>query len=281
MLDRLLPAVWDVDRLNSWVRSESYRRILLGGPKKTIYWLKRKALIAAHEAGLCEHRKIRVEIACRTCGGTGVWQSYDPDGYSERCNKCNGRGEVKLYFLETRIHGRTCWHTPQHQVPHALYRGLPSWLDCSLETSYDDLWELETDWRPNQSGGDMEPHEVAKAFCEAEAVFSLPEVRRGYGYSVDEVKDIRHYRLFVGRTDLCHVCLEPAPQSINIGMRWQGVQWTERCCDDCWERRQKRGIRVDEPRTPPAALIAHPDIQRWIELHPTEPKPENRNTGNL
>ena len=238
-MQQLLPAVWATDRLNSWVRSESHRQSY-SSAKFAVYWLKKQALLAADAAGLCEHRKVRVRVKCRNCGGSGY---YDPDTGRE-CYTCDTAGTVNLSFLETRIHGLYCWHTPFQNL-FALSR--PLWQRFTEERG-----ELVTDWQPNQTGRDLTALEVVEAFNLAEALWpDGPE----------------EYRLPVGRIfSGCRCCGEEPTVFIPVtrcALSWE-VPFCQPCVDaHTWYVLKTRHSLESVPRE----LVNTPAVREWMLRH--------------
>lgn len=149
-------ALFALDRLNSWLRSEdSFWCPACSTFKSVIYWTKTQAILAASKEWHIGMRRIMVQKPCRRCGGTGLWLPdyyYDESGRREGgkpCRGCRATGTAKLLFIETTI-GPLRWHTPAEK-----------WCMSSLDvyvpfkSYYPDGYEyyaLSTDWEPNQKG---------------------------------------------------------------------------------------------------------------------------------
>lgn len=116
--DLLWAAVCAMSRVNSWVRSPSFRE-QSGNLRRAIYADKDSLLRFAEEAELAaEERNVYVDATCRKCGGSGKY--VDRAGYRwDHCRACDNTGKVRLPFREaTLAHaGETfVWHRPGYRT---------------------------------------------------------------------------------------------------------------------------------------------------------------------
>jgi hypothetical protein len=272
-LVRLQDAVLAVDRLNSWVRSESYRN--RGAGKEFIYFLKRQSLKALDAWSISHaqdeewenrlylsHSIVVVPSVCRTCGGDGIWRDWESDATGP-CRNCRQTGQRVLTFVETTASvGWICrrvliaWHTPPDDWP----------------LTRPDCWPSETRWRPNQKGADLTPAEVAAALNIAEVYFPDRPGRRWTrdGYEYDPAK----YSLDVGETERrCHFCGTEGSEGNVItryGCSRHGVCWSDHACRECRDKSDRRNpgkAAIFDEFAFPAALASDPAIVAWRERH--------------
>ncbi|MEW6735019.1 MAG: hypothetical protein AB1489_27255 [Acidobacteriota bacterium] len=254
MNNELSQAILAVDKLNSWVRSRSYKGHYDRGPKDAVYWLKRCALIAAHKAQLpWSNCLIDVVVKCRDCSGTGRYYHWDWDEEFDHCYRCSNTGQARLTFVETQIDcgNIICWHTPRYKFP--IY-------GVELANKYE-----ESNWQPNTPGKDLSPDEAAKNLNIAESYFTnrpgIEITRWGQEY------DVFNYNLYIGKTDSrrCSLCGAMAEERAYM-VRRDRIIWEDYACDKCNQKYREKGRSTDifEVFPVPAYLIEHPDIQDWI-----------------
>jgi|SRR5579872_2930358 len=243
-----------IDRLNSWVRSESYRKgHWHSSPFYAIYWLKGQAIEWADNNLTCQHEHIRAMVVCRGCSGTGKY--YDSNGYTwPHCRACSSTGRHSLMFVETRIQNGPTWHIP-HQKFFRGY-GKPSipW----------ELARVAEDWKPNQVGRDMTVDEVARDLNTAEMYFT----KRPHVHETDwgERNDFA-YKLYVGNTGkVCAFCGDNAEQC-GYGVSFGRISWTDYACKKCAE--PYPGVEIFSRFPLPIKLIDFPNIQAWIARNST------------
>lgn len=258
-----------LDTLNSWARSDSYRRMYYYGPRNAVYWMKNSALRLAFRLGMAEWRPIRVEVECRQCHGTGDYD--DSMGYHwHHCRACDSTGRVSLRFLETTIGGRFRWHTPSMRVPWEVSdRISPPNPDNLPRLRY--WWEDAQpvdDWTPNQPGKDLTIEEHAELLCIAETTF-IDRPRTSYrvrGWDDDARVDAPfNYRLYVG--ELPRVCFRCGSQDVPVGGCRTSrctISWNVHACKAC---EADLGSAIWDAFPYPDALLAPPSIQRWREMH--------------
>lgn len=268
----VIAAVPALDRLNSWVRSESFRESLGGGPREAIYWLKNEAIRALHGYGLTTHRAVYATAKCRDCGGSGRY--VDSMGYRhDHCWACNSAGEVRLNFVETAIEGGPTWHTPWLKFP--LIRGE---VVGSYSPDFSDAVEA-TDWKPNLRGRDLTPAEVARDLNRAEAAFPK---RPGVRYTEWGEYDPFNYKLFVGASDRdkCDLCGHAVEDDSGCGYHCSRgrIAWCAYGCNVCsaLHGHEGNGIKIFSLFGLPRSFIDHPDILEWIVRHPVMKKPTSR-----
>lgn len=267
----LLTVIGAVDRLNSWVRSPSYRHGCYGGAIRFVYDVKVECIRRGYQEGLIDSiRLIEVPLKCRDCGGTG---RYDADGHGERdhCWACGNTGTAKLRFYETRFLELSLrWHTPRDRFP---------WLGIDNPAAP----EPPGDWSPNQRGKDLTPSEAAELLLIAEGWY------RQYGphrRSIANEENLQ-YKLYVGNEpeDRCSLCDGPREfrldypewrEGSNLMVTRGRIAWTAHTCNACDAKQWATSSVWDGtryvPNGPcrfaacplPASLIT-PQIRRWIE----------------
>lgn len=272
--DELKAAVEAVDALNSWVRSASFSHSLRN-PRHAIYWLKRCAIEAAHNAGLARHKRVGVIATCRDCGGAGRYvDSYGDE--KSHCWKCANSGQLILYFVETGLSTLAelwawpvwTWHTPENLWPREWQVWLPN------------EFPRATSWKTEAEGLDLSPAAAAGHLNTAELFFTArPPLRRiDFDYQ-SEMRDDFDYRLYVGQLGRhCVFCGEDSKKTGRGYHSCRGnVEWNAHVCTDC-ESRYAQGVRrAGEPsiweEIPwPAALLRDEAIRLWLERHPAKEK---------
>lgn len=246
-----------LDRLNSWVRSDSYRRGAFGLAHHVIYFLKGQAISWAASKNWASHRRVGLDLTCRDCGGCGHYT--DRNDYTwPHCRACNSSGTAHLSFIETTIGDAIKWHSPIQKL----------WtVDIPLEE------EKPTEWQPNQPGRDLDPHEVARLLNLVES--GIPHERWPVRWIYDDgycdggvgVNDFECYTLHVGSTKpwQCDLCgATEAMVSYGFGQTLGRIRWTGHACERCNTETVHAQLKEQGPRW----LVEHPDIQEWIRLHP-------------
>jgi hypothetical protein len=241
--DKIIAAM---DRLNSWVRSESYRVYAFGGPRRAIYHYK-SAMIryGIDSIGGASVRRIVSSVKCRDCGGTGRYTSQYGREFPT-CRACRSTGTASLEFIETKFAVGVCWHTP-----------MSSWPFCSVN-AYSLAAEVDS-FRPCQVGKDMAVGEVAADLHAVESFLRKIGVlsRLGQSYAED-----LNYRLHLGKTKrVCGHCGSAAflPEfGTCVVSSFNFVQWQAYAHDACY-----RIKAFDFPFRPPA-VIADPRVQKWL-----------------
>lgn len=263
-----------VDRLNSWVRSESFRNGV-SNPRDAIYDLKRQAIRAAHADGRCTHRMVRVDATCRDCGGDGRYKPWWADHALDHCRACESTGTARLRFVETTIADPPLtWHSP-YDYKFAVWPlpGVTDWY----QARGDELPPLAEGWGVNQPGRDLSPAEAARALNMAEAAF--PERVAGYWRDSggDEFFcDPFGYKLWVGETPegACVLCDGPIGDHTCGYIATLGrVCWTAHACAACDAIHRGKTIWTMLQHAVPHDLIRHPDITEWIVRHPAKERP--------
>lgn len=161
----LVTALRSLDALNSWLRAPvEYPR---GNPfHKPVYWVKKKAIVTAHEAGIeMAIKRVRVDQKCRACNGTGDYYAWwaEHDTPPQPCNRCAASGVARLCFVETYLYvpGTPIrWHTPSHEwwsssIGH--YIGLPKDWDDYPNWQ---LYQPAGQWTVHQPGKSLPPDEL-------------------------------------------------------------------------------------------------------------------------
>ena len=250
----------NVDRLNSWVRSDSFA--LGSAGRYVIYHFKNQAIAEAKNAGLVDAvRAVYSVVTCRDCGGSKRYT--DSWGYThDHCRRCSSTGTTRLRFAETTIGGYR-WHTPRERT-----------FSSSFPVVDWDKEEEARDWAPNEKDGrDLELDVALTALMELEASH-LPRPRPYIAYDGESWDYFATYRVHVGGGDeaTCCVCLSPADRPGWWGASLARVEWTAKVCKACqllysggaiFERLKQIG--------PPRHLIT-PVVQAWIETHPAPPR---------
>lgn len=204
-----------VARLNSWVRSKSYRDLAwLGGARLTraIYFYKseilRSGLADRDNVGL-NLRYIRTTVTCRDCEGTGRYT--DRGGYEFfHCRACNSSGKVTLRFYETSFSCGITFHTPDLKAPGELTRAMFKRYDIAA-----DDWEKyiklgraaeAVDYQPNQEGKDLDLADATRNLNAVEAWYFADMFPRDYkieeGFYFESGyhdSDYFYYKLPLGR----------------------------------------------------------------------------------
>ncbi len=120
-MSEILPILQAVDRLNGWVRSESFRRAWSGKAlRRHIYQAKAEAIrLSYFSATTTSHRPFATLATCRDCSGSGKYTDFHGRTWPH-CRACGNSGNVRLRFVESRIlllHRQFVWHTPSHLWP--------------------------------------------------------------------------------------------------------------------------------------------------------------------
>jgi hypothetical protein len=260
-----------IDRLNSWVRSDSARG-WWSSPRYSIYDWKNAVIEQAIRAGTAECSAIHLSLTCRDCGGTKRYT--DSSGYTyDHCRKCSSTGVTRLWFVVTKIEGRQ-FHTPRDK----------SWR-FHLPESFWESARLSTDWEPNQKGRDLETWEVAQCLnvCE-EAVLRGELPKPGshgiydYGDYYGE-QDHGKYKLHLRDTaEVCQLCghvgvpkdpeypdwLDGCHHCVSL----EYVDWSAWACDACQSLYGgNQSIRIFDVLKlhPPVEKLQHPEIRKWLE----------------
>jgi hypothetical protein len=276
-----------IDRLNSWVRSDSARG-WWSSPRYATYDWKSHVIERAIAAGTARLSAIHLMLNCRACGGEGIFV-YD-DGEKAPCRKCEKSGHVNLEFLVTEIEGFT-WHTPRNRI----------WKFGPL----DEVWasaKISMDWEPNQKGRDLELWQVAECLnvCEeavARGELCKPGSHSSGGHDEYEVSH-GNYKLHVANSterEVCELCghrAVPKGDSGGTDGMWHGivtdhVSWSAWACDRCqacfkqgliWApglqayiAHGMSGLIFDALKLhPPIEQLAHPEIQAWLRRRGAE-----------
>lgn len=205
--DSFWTALFALDRLNSWVRSDRpyfcHGRSAL---KPVIYWTKTQAILDASKREWIEMKRVKVEKPCETCDHTGSWVSdqtwwhYDWDehitkeevraNYGERCRACGGTGTRVLRFVETQI-GPIRWHTPDdrwHSSSLDVYVPFPTFYG---DKASDVLYEPAKDWQPRTPGRPMRSEEVLR-----DMLILLDAYPHEVGFSIDFHHRIRCQKMW-------------------------------------------------------------------------------------
>lgn len=239
-----------IDKLNSYVRSTSYKSHHISGPLGAVYEMKRWAMIAAKEQGLdWQHRFIYSAVICRNCEGTGNYNnSYsDDDLFYEECRTCSGTGTAHLYFIETTIDiGRSVkWHTPRHKFP---------FYATGIDASTGDYIK-EKNWTPNYPGHELTSIEVAQYLNIAEEYFE-EKIKEDLKYDHFTFK----YCLYIGETEkeICSLCGAAALPGAQVVTRFK-LYWRDHCCKQCHQH-----FDVFQRFSLPQYLI-NEDIKKWMD----------------
>jgi hypothetical protein len=246
-----------MSRLNSWVRSPSFRSGFYGEPRRAIYFLKRQAIEWADANLRCMHSVVKTKTTCRDCGGDGKY--IDSYGYQwDHCRACNNRGTLSLIFVQSIIsnvasrENSLVWHTP--------------YLKFYIRHKPGPHWELArwTEWRVNEPGKDLTPAEAARDLNICESFW--PD-RRG-AWESSEWGTFYHfdYRLYVGKTERkCSFC-GGEPQLGSFGVTRGTIQWSDHACKPC-ETRLKVNGSIFEQFPVPEHLTSDSEIQLWMRRH--------------
>jgi hypothetical protein len=232
-----------MSRLNSFVRSETFRYHHSSQMRGIIYGHKDYLIAAALKAGMASQRLIAVKSKCRRCDGSGIYGSWRYDSDDEGCWTCGGTGKVTLYFRETTLPGGIIFHSPIFSVPSG------------------ELATFETGWKPNQTGKDLTPAELADALNVVESWRYGDEFPRQFemsGYS--EYSAPFYYRLYIGGMTGCLWCGAPCAQTAHQYTKL--VEWGYGVCDTC--RIKYAFLKHLWQQEPPSVLIAHAPIREWL-----------------
>lgn len=235
-----------MSRLNSWVRSESFRHGI-SGPRAAIYAYKSEIIRHAVDGGCrVEVRRIVSAVKCRDCGGSGRYvDQYERVHPS--CRACRGSGTAKLEFAETKFTDGPCWHTP-----------LSHWPSCGVN-AYEMTAEVDS-FTPNQVGQDLKIAAAADDLLTVERFLdeagTLHRLRRYRPSDMD-------YRLHLGKSPRrCAFCGSRAflPKYGTYSITsFKHVAWQAHAHDSCFK---VNGWAF--PFNPPG-VIADPRIQAWMK----------------
>ena len=241
-----------IDALNSYARHNNAHSS--DGLIQHIYNMKSRLIARMRDAGQVVNRSIKVQMPCRTCGGTGIFRTYydrygQPD-YHSPCRNCSETGKVWLHFIEHTIcqtlwgewSGReVVWHSP-----------------TSRKTA--DAVTVEN-WKPRTPGQALPVEKVAAMLNVAEPGLAMFD---------------SYYRLYLGNAsgDNCSICgkdrTDPERPAYLNGMQVsvdrKRLCWSGGYCDSCWLDAKigaEYGHRP-ESRIPSPPIFAHPDVQAWI-----------------
>lgn len=254
--DGLIAIIPRVNAMNSFIRSESWRRhgIVCGGIAPVVYHYKREAILEAHRFGIASHQRTSVRTTCRDCGGSGKytdWAGYTHPG----CRRCASTGAVRLEFVETTLPG-ALWLSPREKM----------WALSDVQ--FDDLPETANYWEINQPGTDLTPSQVADHMCEIEAFFPSRPPKHWSDYG--EHDPFESYTIWVGETQrtTCHLCGDPMEEASGMHcVRTGRIWWSAAACNVC---RALHG--ADETFKALSRRLTQefitPEIRRWIERHP-------------
>ena len=247
-------SIWAMSRLNSWIRSASYRRQSYGGPRNAIYFLKRQAIQWADENLSCLHSTVQTITKCRGCAGTGRY--VDSRGYEfDHCRACNNQGTLSLLFVQTAIAQGPIWHTPW----------LKFWIHDKKNPPYNLARWVDGDWSVNQAGQDRTSAEVAGDLNTVESFWTD---RKG-AWTSSDWGTFWHfdYRLWVGETEnRCAFCGNASDVGYNYCVARRTIQWTDHACKSC-DAKQKGTGDIYKNFPVPMHLIADPRIVHWMGAH--------------
>lgn len=268
-----------VDRLNSWIRSDSHWGSF-SSPRYAIYFWKLYLVSRALADNPDCWRTVHVCLRCRDCGATGKY--IDQYGRNHgHCWKCDSTGTVRLDFLETTIEGFK-WHTPRDKTWRINGITNEDWVAAPCVTE---------DWKPNAKGRDMEPWEVAECLNICEVSLPNPGTRmiwEGRDYCGDS--DNGKYKLFVGRSEqVCEFCKRPAVQKGDKPGLMDGsmhhvsrgnIEWSAWACESCqglfaksnrWSDAEHKyvpeggnGKSIFAEFAIPQEKLEHPAIREWL-----------------
>lgn len=251
--DALIAILPRVNALNSFIRSEAYRRHgFMTSLAYVVYHYKREAIMAADRLGIATHRRTTVHVQCNRCGGTGRYT--DRNGYTwPDCLHCT-KGTARLEFAETTLPG-FCWLSPRRTTYEFRF------------IRFDELPESDQKWQVNQPGVDLTPSQVADHLCEIEAHFpKRPPVQR----SDDSDYDIANtYRIWIGETERgrCAMCGGPREQPHGMHGIFTGrLYWSASVCEVCSAQHSGAAFELMAARLP--AELLTPEIRQWAVRHP-------------
>ena len=250
-------ALFAMDRLNSWLRSDSAKRGW--PPTRAVYFLKREAIEWADANLSCFHSSVTTATTCRGCRGTGKYT----DSYGEKwphCRACGSTGRVALLFVQTVIvEAGLTWHTPWMKF---YIRGLHKHPPHDLNRLLFDEWSV------NQKGREMTPDEVARDLNTVETFWTNrpSEYHTDWGGPFDDFK----YAIFVGETpqkcSLCGDASEPYGYRVRRGF----VEWTDHACKSCGNPSSRTAF----DRFPVPNYLITENVQKFIERRRLEQSKE-------
>lgn len=236
-----------MDRLNSWVRSKSFRHGLSGMTlQRHIYRAKGDAIRSAHSQYEISHRPFTFLAKCRSCNGTGVFTHeycYGSEADTSPCRTCSRSGVVRLDFVETRIwlEAPICWHSPRHSFPLSPYV-------LGVETN-------PGEWTPNQPGREMTPDEAARDLLLIDEQWP---VSRWVSFHD------RFYELYIGESvETCAHCgVGILPGDHRCGSHRSNVGFTFAACDRC--RKAMTTEALFNVQVPQQLIDTQPNVQAWM-----------------
>lgn len=255
-MSNLIPVLEAVDRLNSWVRSESFKRgTHWSGVRRHVYQIKRMAIARAQREFVCLHRPHSTLVTCRSCGGSGKYTDWDGRAWPN-CRACGSKGIVKLDFVQTQIlvpqpYGQTfTWNSPRDKW------GLPA----------DRLGEELTGivMQVDEPGTDMSIDDAARDLLLCDATFP-----RQYGWCSEFCDCEKHYALYLGRADgRCAHCGDAAPedQATNCGKTIGRVNFSFAVCKPCYLAKRSTSAALFDVGIP-EELLRGEHVRRWVELN--------------
>src|SRR5690242_8277276 len=217
-------SIWAMDRLNSWIRSNSFRAHNFASPRHAIYWLKGEALTWAHQNLSCLHSSVRVTTQCRDCDGTGCYT----DSYGTtfpHCRACGSCGQVSLTFVQSFIQGGPVWHTPWNKFwLRGIYGQHPNYYLARV---------IDGEWTVNQVGRDLTPDEIARDLNTVEQFWQKrPDpYYTDWGGPFDDFK----FTLYAGATprETCSLCGNPNDSGCGCRVTRFPIEWTDHACKRC------------------------------------------------
>ena len=229
--------------LNAWARGSDDGRI-----RRAIYWYKRNALAALHDAGVdLSPVPVYVDTQCRDCEGTGRYMGEW--GQEDHCWRCESTGTVRLEFVQVTLPGGAIWHSPREPLkcPTALLVAVAGQAAIPAE-----------DWEVGREGADLPYPDLAAALNRVEDWHGLPET-----YTIMwNQDDYQYYKLPLGERDQsCAFCggpLEPDPVGYCASDR-RLLTWRDWCCASC----DKRWAPSFPPFPVPEELLSDP-ARIWL-----------------
>lgn len=280
----LVEIVRTVDSLNSWVRSDSFRRqYSTSAIRRMVYWYKDKALEEIHRAGADTNRLVVVSLTCRDCNGKKRYT--DQYGFEHSgCRACLSTGIATLRFVETSIElagEKFDWHSPYDYRSNFACRVVRE-MDEAVRNSYV-LVRGGEDWQPNQRGRDLTVDDAAKYLLALESEHASNPARTyrsGYDWEFGRAAlDYDDYSLDLGRvsTGKCRLC-EKEISDPQVG--WyhvcdRRIRWIAQACNRCRDKYRDRSVfeKLSYSKHFPTELIT-PNVALWIQKHqPAESKP--------
>lgn len=266
LTDAALKSFLAIDRLNSYARSGWIDRTL----RSHIYAMKRQAIIEAHSFGLASHRRIRVTVRCRSCGGTGWYSELSP------CRTCSSKGELILRFIETIVVGGISWHSPSGKFPIAIEEGLGWPRNDYTDDEQSSEWEksfadVTGDYAPAQKGTSLPVPDLAQALLDAEDFFYWPLFARQHNH--DWLRRQGSYWLNLGTTTEGRCCMCTREEASVGTNRWLWAQskvapplrWNALVCELC--NTLHANLRKYVGAVPLPEVGSHPFVLAWGNRH--------------